>query len=158
MMDSLSAQRCMAARILLIADNALGMRARTVVLEELGYQVTAVRCRVQGLHLFAGNAFDLVVTECKMPDGIELIERIREQKPAIPIVLISGFAEALGLDEANTGADVVIQKNCYEESALRRAVGRLLAGRTRNSTVKITYKQLPMCSRRHFRRRSSSLN
>ena len=131
MITSSSSQRPEPGRILLVDDNELGLRARKVVLEELGYQVTALCCGVAALDQFRGKSFDLVVTDYKMPrlDGIELIARVREHNPGIPAILISGFADALGLNEANTGADVVIQKNSHEVSALTRAVNRLLARR-----------------------------
>jgi CheY-like chemotaxis protein len=123
-----TAKRSAPERILLVDDNELGLRARKVVLEELGYQVTALSCGIEALHQFGRQVFDLVVTDYKMPnlDGIQLIARIREQKPGVPIVLISGFAEALGLTDTNTGADIVIQKSCHEISTLTRAVERLL--------------------------------
>jgi CheY-like chemotaxis protein len=128
MITGLAAKRSMPERILLVDDNELGLRARKVVLEELGYQVTAIGCGIEALHQFGRQVFDLVITDYKMPnlDGIQLIARIREQKPGVPVVLISGFAEALGLTDTNTGADIVIQKSCHEISALTRAVDRLL--------------------------------
>ena len=42
------------------------------------------------------------------------------------MILISGFTDTLGLNEANTGADVVIQKSSHEVSHLVRSVNRLL--------------------------------
>ena len=42
------------------------------------------------------------------------------------MILISGFTDTLGLNEANTGADVVIQKSAHEVSHLIRSVNRLL--------------------------------
>jgi CheY-like chemotaxis protein len=59
-------------------------------------------------------------------DGLELIGRLRKQTPDIPIVLISGFVDTLGLNEATTGADSVIQKSANEVTHLVRAVNRLL--------------------------------
>jgi putative two-component system response regulator len=118
-------------RILLVEDNPSGRRARQVVLEEVGYEVVAVCCGADAMERFGKEQFDAVVTDYKMPhlDGIELIARMRERSPRTPIILISGIAEVLGLDESNTGADVVIQKNCYEVAALTRAVARLLTSR-----------------------------
>jgi two-component system response regulator AtoC len=107
------------------------LRIRTVVLEELGYTVKAVCCSVEALELFCSEAFDLVVTDYRMPqlNGMELIARIRETRPLMPIVLISSLVEALGLSPNNTGADIVIQKNAHEVGSLSRAVTRLLARR-----------------------------
>jgi CheY-like chemotaxis protein len=134
-----SAKRTAPERILLVDDNEMGLRARKVVIEELGYEVIAVCCSVQALQHFSTQAFDLVVTDYKMPrlDGLELIARIRALAPAFPIIMISGFAEALGLDENNTGANVVIQKNSHEVVALTRAVNRLLMRKPPRKPVRI---------------------
>jgi CheY-like chemotaxis protein len=59
-------------------------------------------------------------------DGLELIVRLRKLRPDILIVLVSGFVDALGLNEAATGADAVIQKSANEVTHLVRAVNRLL--------------------------------
>jgi hypothetical protein len=39
---------------------------------------------------------------------------------------VSGFTDTLGLDEASTGADIVLQKSNNEVPQLIRAVNRLL--------------------------------
>jgi CheY-like chemotaxis protein len=59
-------------------------------------------------------------------DGLELISRLRKHTPDVPIVLVSGYVDTLGLNEVSTGADVVIQKSANEVSHLVRSVNRLL--------------------------------
>lgn len=116
-------------RILLVDDNQLGLIARKTVLEEAGYRVTTASSPQEALKEFGDGAFDLLITDYKMPrmNGRELIERVRKQAPAIPVILLSGFVEPLGLDEKSTGADAVIQKSANEVSYLLRAVKRLLS-------------------------------
>jgi len=117
--------------ILLVDDNTLGLAARKSVLEELGHRVKTARSAEEGLAEFRQAQFDLVITDYKMPgmDGIELIRQIRALRPSVPVILISGYTDALGLTEALTGADVVIAKSANEVSHLTRAVGRLLRRR-----------------------------
>ena len=55
-----------------------------------------------------------------------MIERVRKLSPAVPVILLSGFVDALGLDEKSTGADIVIQKSANEVAHLMRSVKRLL--------------------------------
>lgn len=119
------------ARILLVDDNANGLKARKTVLEELGYKIVTASRGDDALELFGHQKFDLVVTDYKMPhmDGLELISRLREREPEVPIVLVSGFVEALGLSEQNTKADAVIQKSANEVTHLVRSVSRLLRPR-----------------------------
>jgi CheY-like chemotaxis protein len=73
-----------------------------------------------------------MVTDFRMPrmNGIELISRVRPLQPELPIVLLSGVAGALGLDEKSTGADAVITKGAHEIANLLRSVSRLLARKT----------------------------
>lgn len=112
----------------MVDDNGNGLVARKSVLEELGHQVTIACAPQEGLDQFSSGHFDLVVTDFKMPrmNGVELIVRLRKINPAIPVILISGFTDALGLDEQTTGADAVIQKSNHEVQHLIRAVNRLL--------------------------------
>src|SRR5260370_39134021 len=116
------------ARILLVDDNANGLAARRSVLEELGYGIVTAANGPEALEKFAVEKFDLVITDYRMPrmDGLELISRLRKLAPDLPIVLVSGFVDTLGMNEASTGADVVIQKSANEVSHLVRSVNRLL--------------------------------
>jgi CheY-like chemotaxis protein len=116
------------ARILLVDDNANGLCARKSVLEELGHRISTAASGAEAIEQFGSHKFDLVVTDYKMPrmDGLELIKRLRKLAPGLPIVLISGYVDTLGLNEATTGADVVIQKSSHEVSHLVRSVSRLL--------------------------------
>jgi CheY-like chemotaxis protein len=126
--SSTSSRTAALGSILLVDDNKLGLSARRSVLEELGHRISTASNGVDALEQFGSRRFDLVVTDYKMPrmDGLELIVGLREIAPDLPVILISGFVDSLGLNEESTGADVVIQKSANEVSHLVRAVGRLL--------------------------------
>jgi two-component system response regulator MprA len=115
-------------RILLIDDNKHGLTARRNILEQNGYFVEVACCGQDGLTRFENGAFDLVVTDFRMPDlnGPEVISRIRERAPRTPIVLLSGYAGILGLTESETGADIVLSKGPSEQAELVGAIGRLI--------------------------------
>jgi len=112
----------------LIDDNRDGLLVRRALLEEQGYRVQIATNGEEGLEIFNGAPFDVVVTDYRMPlmTGIELIRHIRAQKRATPVVLLSGVVEPLGLTEENTGANAVIAKNNTEAVNLIRSVRRLL--------------------------------
>ena len=59
-------------------------------------------------------------------DGLELIAKLREQKFQNPIILLTGFADSLGLTPESTGANIVIQKSAHEVANLIRHTKRLL--------------------------------
>ena len=115
-------------KILLVDDNPDGLLVRRLLLEELGYSVQIAVNGEEGLKLFETAAFDVVVTDFRMPlmDGKELIQRIRTLDPNARIILLSGFVEPLGLTEQNTGADTVIAKSNHEPAHLTRSVKRLV--------------------------------
>jgi CheY-like chemotaxis protein len=114
--------------ILLVDDNPHGLIARKAVLQELGYRIETAACGGEALDIIARQKIHLVVTDYKMPEmnGIQLIARIRQTEPLMPIILLSGFVEPLGLTEPSTGADIVLPKSSGEAGFLIRSVNRLL--------------------------------
>jgi CheY-like chemotaxis protein len=116
------------AIILLVDDNMHGLVARRAVLEELGYVIHTSADGEEALSLLERHKVDLVITDFRMPnmDGVELITRIRQTRSDLPIILLSGFVEPLGLTEQSTGADVVLAKSAGEVGFLIRSVRRLL--------------------------------
>lgn len=132
------------ARILLVDDNQNGLTARKALLQELGATVVTSSSPAEALELFAERPFDLVVTDYKMPrmNGDEFIARLRKLAPAVSVILLSGFADSLGLNEDNTGADVVIMKSNNEVAHLVRSVARLLRKKKPPQSQKKT-RQIP---------------
>ena len=114
--------------ILLVDDNNHGLIARKAVLEELGYKICTARNGEEALELHSARPFDLIVTDYKMPkmNGVEFIQKVRKSGSTVPVIMLSGFVEPLGLDEKSTGADVVIPKSAGEVGNLVRSIGRLL--------------------------------
>ena len=83
---------------------------------------------MEGLAMLEGQQFDIVVTDYRMPHmtGVEFVQKLREGRPDMPAILVSGFVDILGLTEENTGCNVVIQKSPNEVTQLVRAVARLV--------------------------------
>lgn len=138
-------------RILIVDDNKMGLSARRSVLEAVGHTVSIAGSGVEALELFnsGDDLFDLIVTDYKMPKmtGVELIAEIRKVKPALPIILISGFTDTLGLNESNTLADAVLQKSSNEVMQLMRTVSKLLNKAQRKPAGK-TFAQRAAAKRR----------
>jgi len=117
------------ATILLVDDNPHGLVARRAVLQELGYVIHTGANGAEALELLTNHKVDLVITDFRMPnmDGVELITRMRQLRSDLPIILLSGFVEPLGLTEKSTGADIVLSKSAGEVGFLIRSVRRLLS-------------------------------
>jgi len=127
-MNTPSASARSNATILLVDDNVHGLVARRTILQELGYVIHTGASGAEALELLNLHKVDLVITDFRMPnmDGVELITRIRQLHGDMPIILLSGFVEPLGLTERSTGADVVLSKSAGEVGFLIRSVRRLL--------------------------------
>jgi CheY-like chemotaxis protein len=123
-----SSRNTICARVLLINQNHSGLAARKAILEEIGCQVTTASSGEQAWEQLSSSRFELVVTEYQLGKmtGADLIKKIRGLEAGVPVVLLSGYVEALGLTEATTGADVVLPKGPNEVTHLIRTVSRLL--------------------------------
>ncbi len=94
--------------ILLIDDEPIMVELGSLILERLGYQVSAETDGLKALELFRDNPgrFDLIITDCTMPNlaGTELAKEVHLIRPDIPIILctglcaMAGVAEELGLE------------------------------------------------------------
>lgn len=82
--------------VLLVEDDALVISSTAAILEDLGHRVVEASSGEEALRILRKNAFiDLVVTDHAMPGmtGLELVEQIRREWPAMPILMASGHAE-----------------------------------------------------------------
>lgn len=113
----------------------MGLAARRSVLQELGYEVETCANGESALAALAAREFRLLITDYKLPDitGQILIGKARKKHTELRVILLSGYADALGLHENNTGADIVIQKSANEVTTLVRAVRKLLQPSRQNA-------------------------
>jgi len=95
------------------------------MLEEGGYRVTVARDGLEALELDARDPADVLVTDLRMPrlDGIGLIGRMRERRPGLPIVVMTGYSDVF--PDASAGRLVIIHKPFWGDQIVR-AVGAVL--------------------------------
>lgn len=89
----------MTVTILLIDDNAIQAATRQAILRRAGYEAIAVlnpKQALEQLHNGAGSRVDLVITDHIMPgmNGSEFVRELRRTYPELPVLVISGLAEA----------------------------------------------------------------
>jgi CheY-like chemotaxis protein len=87
-------------RALVVDDEEFVRMATCNMLEELGYDtLEAGTGREAEMFLRNGEAIDIVVTDHLMPGmtGAELAHTIRASWPRLPVLLISGYADAEGI-------------------------------------------------------------
>jgi two-component system cell cycle sensor histidine kinase/response regulator CckA len=84
-------------KVLLVEDEDMVRAVAERALTRAGYQVTACPGGVEGLAAIEeGTEFDIVVSDVVMPgmDGPAMVRAIREKRPRIPVLFMSGYAEA----------------------------------------------------------------
>jgi PAS domain S-box-containing protein len=85
-----------ALRIIAVDDDPLVLMNTSAMLEDLGHIVTEARSGAEALALIrSGAEVDLVVTDHAMPQmtGSELVQLLRAERPGLPIILATGYAE-----------------------------------------------------------------
>ena len=102
-------------RILLVDDEKQIIDIEQQILERLGYKVTPKTDSEEALEEFAAqpDRFDLVITDMTMPKmtGDQLARRMMDIKPQIPVILCTGFNEAITEEKALAmGIDKFVMK------------------------------------------------
>jgi PAS domain S-box-containing protein len=110
--------------VLLVEDNPDVAGASSELLEQLGYEVRWVSNAEEALTEIEQAGIDIVVCDIVMPgkmDGLGLARVIREKYPRLPILLATGYSEALRV----TPPDFPVLKKPYEIHELSQALSGL---------------------------------
>jgi two-component system, NtrC family, nitrogen regulation response regulator NtrX len=116
--------------ILVVDDEPNIRRALRMVLEPEGYGVLEAESAEKGLELLAAEPVDLGVFDIRLPgmDGLALLSRARELWRDLPVVVVSGHADAADIvDAMKRGAADFIPKPIDRERVLvsvRNALSR----------------------------------
>jgi PAS domain S-box-containing protein len=114
--------------ILVVEDNPDVKTVAVSLLEQLNYRVHSVDSASAALDAIdSGAAIDLVFSDVMLPgemDGVELAKELRARRPDLPVLLTSGYAEAL-----TRGQGVPILRKPYRMAALADAVRAVLGPR-----------------------------
>ena len=123
----------MASRVLLVEDEHSVRLAAAETLRENGYHVVEASTGDEAAILLAGSvAFDLLFTDVRMPgalDGINVAERAREQQPAIPILVVSGYAPDLAARLDRLAPPPVFLSKPYRANKLLEVLRELVASK-----------------------------
>ena len=92
-------------KILVVDDNEHIRISLSDSLSVFGYEVVAASDGVEGYELLLQNRFDLVITDCQMPeiDGWHLVDLIKERRPYTPVLMITGQSRDEILEKMITG-------------------------------------------------------
>jgi CheY-like chemotaxis protein len=131
------------ARILVIDDDDAVRVAIRTILDFEGHYAVLARDGRQGLEALDEGMFDLLIVDIFMPgmDGFETIRFVRQQKPGIPIIVISGASshsfsptspDFLGM-ATKLGAVRSLRKP-FKHRELKALIEECIGGSNRNPT------------------------
>lgn len=88
--------------ILLIEDDPMVSEALLDILRDAGYRVEAALSGEEGLERIGSSLFRLVFLDLRLPgmDGLEVLRRLRETAPGLPVVVITGHGSVDDAREA----------------------------------------------------------
>jgi len=113
------------AKILIVDDDVLIAMSTVDMLVDLGHEVIEVNSGASALEVLRSvGDVDLMITDFSMPgmNGAQLAVEARRLKPAMPILLATGYAEM----PAGASLDLPRLGKPYSQSQLAREIGRLL--------------------------------
>jgi PAS domain S-box-containing protein len=113
-------------KILAVDDDSLVRETLCAMLEDMGHVVVQAESGKHALVAFeTPGKFDLLLTDFSMPGmtGAELAEALRQLQPDLPIVVATGYAEAL----SPSGPGITRLSKPFDQSALASAIEAAVA-------------------------------
>lgn len=117
------------ARILVVDDEAPVREALRALLERRGHAVTEAANGLEALEVFAGNAFDLVLSDVVMPEmnGFDLLKALQPQiHERVPFVILSSHDDREGIRAAIYAGAFDYLAKPFEESHVAQVIDRAL--------------------------------
>ncbi len=113
--------------VLVVEDEISVRRGVTAVLKRLGYQVREASNGAEGLRVWEelNGQVDLLISDVVMPgemSGIQLTELLLQRKPALRIILISGYSAEMVQNGLPQQKGVVVLQKPFELATLSKAV------------------------------------
>ncbi len=116
--------------ILLVDDEELVLSSLQRALKMSGYRVSALKDGREAVRAFekSPDEFDLVITDLTMPGmtGIELSRKILDIRPDIPVILCTGFNDAVDDQEARSLGIRELLLKPAGSTELKNAIRRVL--------------------------------
>lgn len=121
----------MPKKIMIIDDEAAMCRILKQILESEGYEVKTSTEGLPALYEIKQDSFNLVITDVTMPNlsGIEILAQVKQFKPELPVIFITGSDVDAVLKEAlQLGLDGFIEKPFNIQAVLEVIKEKLSAG------------------------------
>ena len=109
------------SRILVVEDSRTQAMQIQLLLEEAGFEVSHTHHGGEALDALKESLPDVVLTDLDMPvmNGLELVEAVRRDYPAVPVVLMTALgSEEIAVQALQKGAASYIPKRIMQEELI----------------------------------------
>jgi CheY-like chemotaxis protein/anti-sigma regulatory factor (Ser/Thr protein kinase) len=116
------------ARVLVVEDSRTQALQIQLLLEEAGFEVGLAGNGREALAVLARGEPDVILTDLTMPEmnGLELVEAVRDRRPAVPVVLMTAQgSEEIAVEALKKGAASYIPKRLLRQSLVETLEGVL---------------------------------
>jgi two-component system, NtrC family, response regulator AtoC len=99
-------------RIFLVDDDENFARTTAALLTAEGYSVTTELSYVSAMRTLSNDIPDAVITDLRFDDGDgwDIVQYVRQRRPDVPIVIVSGYYDTLAEENARRLAVAVLTK------------------------------------------------
>ena len=113
--------------ILVIEDDPDVLAMIVKHLKHQGFDVVTAKDGMEGLTTLKAGGYDLVITDIVMPyvSGTGLVTALKESKPHIPVIAITGYGEEPEAVATEKKADLVLSKP-VKMAELKEHISKLL--------------------------------
>jgi len=119
-------------KVLVVDDEERSVSIMKVILERLGYNVTATTNSLKALELFKEDPsqYDLILTDLIMPQltGDKLVSEVLKIRPDISVIITSGFTDSVVNDIFNQASNRVFIPKPFQPRELANTVRQVLDG------------------------------
>jgi len=112
----------MSKKILIIDDEQIVLDSIKRILSKEPYSLELTTKSTEGLELALNGAYDLVLTDIKMPEisGMRILRDIKRNKPKTPVVILTGYATVQSAVNAmKLGASDYLEKPFTPDTLLK---------------------------------------
>jgi len=117
--------------VLLVEDEINVAKGLEMTMHEHGYDVDLAATGKAALNAFWAGRFDLLIADLRLPDidGLEVIERVKQKQPEMPVMIITGYPSISSARKAiKMGVSDYLQKP-FTEDEFMSAVDDVLKDR-----------------------------
>lgn len=120
--------------VLLVEDEASVRKVVREILRARGYSVLEAPDGVEGLAVAEAHegTIDLVLSDVMMPNmrGPQMVEKMRESRPDISVVFMSGYSDERALGDLVQRGEAVLVRKPFTPQTLARELRAVLEGRS----------------------------